>query len=375
MLSAGQFGWLQEPPLMRLVAWHSLLLVALLLGSPDAMVRAAAPPPAKVQLVTIKETIGPQGRHNAALAKVLARTVDFYGLDDPKTTLVEALDQLAKVHRLRFVINAKAFKGKDLDDWEENGICNPNAIPAMKAPLSTVLKKILARVRVASGAIYILRRDGIEITTNACWFRELGLPADTTSELVSLDLRKVRLDRALARIGVRMIDPRIEKRAGVRVTVRLHFVPQETALELLADMAGLVVVRKSGILYLTSPSNAAQLNNQGAKVVRTVKTLTSDDEPRVGDARAGLRPSGDFRKAPLNRAIAYVRDQSDVNILIDARVEKKTRARMTARLDRVPVATALELLADMAGLAVVKRANVYYITSSANAQQLRKQIP
>jgi hypothetical protein len=357
---------------MRLVVWQSLL-IALLLGSPDAMGRAAAPPPPAT--VIIKEVIGSQGRHNAALAKVLARTVDFYGLDDPKTTLVEALDQLAKVHRLRFVINAKAFKGKNLDDWEANGICYHDNIPAMRAPLSTVLKKILSRVPVPSGATYVLRRGGIEITTNAFWFRELGLPADTTSELVSLDLRKVRLDRALTRVGVRMIDPRIEKRARVQVTVRLHFVPQETALELLADMAGLVVVRKSGIFYLTSPSNAAQLNKQGAKVERTVKTLTSDDEPRVGDARAGLRPSGDVRKAPLNRAIAYVREESDVNILVDARVEKKTRARATARLDRVPVAPALELLADMAGLAVVKRANVYYITSPANAQQLRKQNP
>jgi hypothetical protein len=70
-----------------------------------------------------------------------------------------------------------------------------------------------------------------------------------------------------------------------------------------------------------------------------------------------------------------VRDESDVNVLVDPRVERKLRVRVTAHLTFAPVATALELLADMAGLAAVKKANVYYITSPANAERLKKLTP
>ena len=46
---------------------------------------------------------------------------------------------------------------------------------------------------------------------------------------------------------------------------------------------------------------------------------------------------------------------------------------VTARLANVPVDTALRVLADMAGLKVVRMENVFYITSAENAEKLEKE--
>src|SRR5262249_36156643 len=99
------------------------------------------------------------------LRDTMNKTVDFGGLDDPKTTLIEALDQLTKVHRVTFEVNERRFKYELLNDVLKPEVANPNAIPAMKTTLGTVLRKILARISVPSGATYLLRRDVIEITT------------------------------------------------------------------------------------------------------------------------------------------------------------------------------------------------------------------
>ncbi len=44
------------------------------------------------------------------LAKKLAEPVDFPGLDDPKTTLGDALELLTQKYDLRFDVNEKAFQ-------------------------------------------------------------------------------------------------------------------------------------------------------------------------------------------------------------------------------------------------------------------------
>jgi hypothetical protein len=60
-------------------------------------------------------------------------------------------------------------------------------------------------------------------------------------------------------------------------------------------------------------------------------------------------------------------------VVLDARVEDKGALKVTALLRNVPVETAVEVLADMAGLAVVQRGNVLYVTSTENAAKLLKE--
>jgi tetratricopeptide (TPR) repeat protein len=99
------------------------------------------------------------------LQEQLAKTINYLGLDDPKATLVEALEQLSKAYNVVFDINEKAFGFENVKEVGKTEVAQPNAIPPMKATLATVLRKILSRVPVPSGATWIIRRDTIEITT------------------------------------------------------------------------------------------------------------------------------------------------------------------------------------------------------------------
>jgi tetratricopeptide (TPR) repeat protein len=99
------------------------------------------------------------------LQKLLSKPVQFEGIDDPKVTLSEALDNLAKRYNLSFDINEKAFKFENVMDVAKTPITAENPVPPMHTTVSTVLRRILQRVPVPSGATYIIRRDVIEITS------------------------------------------------------------------------------------------------------------------------------------------------------------------------------------------------------------------
>jgi tetratricopeptide (TPR) repeat protein len=115
----------------------------------------------------------------------LNRTVKFQGFDDPKSTLVEALDQLSKRYDLAFDVNEKAFKFEMVPDVTKTEIAQPNPIPEMNATLGTVLRKILARIPVPSGATFLIRKDVIEITTGQFAAAEKTVRAYPVADLVT----------------------------------------------------------------------------------------------------------------------------------------------------------------------------------------------
>ena len=119
------------------------------------------------------------------LQNLLNKTIDYGGLDDPKATLIDELDRLARVYRVTFDVNEKAFKYEMLNDVLKTEIANPNAIPPMKTTLGTVLKKILARIGVPSGAMYLIRRDVIEITTGTFATAEKAVRVYPVADLVT----------------------------------------------------------------------------------------------------------------------------------------------------------------------------------------------
>jgi hypothetical protein len=189
--------------------------------------------------------------------------VDFQGIDDPKSPLVEVLDMLTVVYGITFDIIERAFKAENVDDVRKFEPANPESIPPRKSPLATVLHKILARVPVRSGAVFLIRSDHVEITTAAAVRRELGL-RNLDIKLVWEEFGDVPLDRALKDMaetaGVNVvIDNRIKKQAKAKVTASLYNVPVETAVEALARMAGLAVVMRDNVLFVTSPRNARHL--------------------------------------------------------------------------------------------------------------------
>jgi tetratricopeptide (TPR) repeat protein len=118
------------------------------------------------------------------LRDALGRTVRFDGFDDPKTTLQEALDALATRYNLQFDVNEKAFKFEGLDDVLKKEIATPNPIPAMNASIGTILRRILSRLTVQTGATFIIRRDTIEITTGQFATAEKALRVYPAGDLV-----------------------------------------------------------------------------------------------------------------------------------------------------------------------------------------------
>jgi RNA polymerase sigma factor (sigma-70 family) len=207
---------------------------------------------------------------------LLRQEIDFGGLDDPKTTLREVLDSLAKRPGLRFDVNERAFKADGLSDVLQTEIANP-AIPGMKAPLSTVLRKILERLPNPSGATFVIRKSHIRITTEDALRPDLGLPpakrdkdglvTEALGPLVWEEFSKVSLEKALRDIADAtdvnvVLDARVEDKGAIKVTARLHNVPVDNAVEVLADMGGLTVVHRGNILYVTSPENAQKLQKE-----------------------------------------------------------------------------------------------------------------
>jgi RNA polymerase sigma factor (sigma-70 family) len=239
---------------------------------PAAARKLAAAPAAKLEE---KPEPGKPGTREAELAELLKRTVDFSGWDDPKTTLIEGLDHLAKVHRVTFDVNEKAFKRAGLETVLGTLVTESNPIPPMKAPLGRVLKTALARLPV--DAVFLIRKDLIEITTLKAaraelglkenWLARMGLAAEPPLVLVWEEFRKVPLENALAALSAStganiVVDARVEEKAAAKVSARLMNVSIDNAVRVLADMAGLAVVRLENVLYVTSPENAARLKKK-----------------------------------------------------------------------------------------------------------------
>ena len=218
------------------------------------------------------------GARKPSLAEKLQQTVDFTGFDDPKVTLIEALQKLAKEHGVVFDVNEKAFKFEMLNDVLRTEIANPDPIPPMKARLALVLKKIMTRIPVPTGATWLVRRDRIEITTGYFveWevYRECSpaflVPDDEKPErysgprlpLVHPDFRKVPLSDALDALADEtdftiVLDPSVgEKMAATPVVLKGLNLPLDTAVLLLAGMADLQVVHLDNALFVTTSEKA-----------------------------------------------------------------------------------------------------------------------
>jgi hypothetical protein len=243
----------------RVAVWGLLVLLGVVAGA------WGAPAPAGAR------------ERSDELADALNRTVKFQGFEDPKTTLVEALDQLSKRYDLSFDVNEAAFKSEMLPDVLKTEIVQQSPIPEMNATLGMVLKKVLARVPAPSGATYVIRRDHIEITTGEALRKEIWgenyhgpmLP------LVRSNFEKLPLRDALRELAHQaehniVLDSAVaEEVAKTPVTAKLRNAPLDTAVRLLADMADLRTVQAANVLYVTTPDKAdalrARLNAEKPK--------------------------------------------------------------------------------------------------------------
>jgi hypothetical protein len=250
-----------------------LICAALLaLGSLLAGVRSAAPPPPGAFLAQLP------------LVDRLYQEVEFPGLDDPKTTLIEALDMMARQYRTDFVVNERAFKYEMLLDVPKTYIVETSPVPPRKARLHEVLQHVLDRVACPTGATWMMRRDHIEITTGRFLLsetRDRGIaPQGEQGEggfflprpLAQADFRKKPLSEALEQLADRtglnvILDEGVAKDKGATpVTGRLRNLPVDTAVLLLASQAGLGMAELDNVLYVTTQEKAVALGKRHAEL-------------------------------------------------------------------------------------------------------------
>jgi hypothetical protein len=270
------------------------VLAAVTLTDSPAADKPQAPPESK-----------PPAKTEPTLSDRLARRIDFAGIDDPKVTLQEALEEaldiLGKESGLSFDVNEAAFRSDMIENvWNRTIADRP--IPKMKnATVERVLRKLLSRIPAPSGTTFLVRREAIEITTGAALAAEVW-PKDYQGPrlpLVHAAFEKKPLNEALRELARQsgmnvVVDVRVTEKAKMPVTAQLLNTPLDTAVRLLADMADLKPFPLDNLLYVTTRENADRLEER----VRPKGAPEAADESESGPYRIGSGPGVRGNRGP-----------------------------------------------------------------------------
>jgi hypothetical protein len=230
----------------------------------------------------------------------LQAPVMFSGFEvDSAMTLQEALDHLADRFKLTFDVNEAAFEAEGLKDVRARPVAKKPIPKMINVRLDTLLRKFLARIPARSGATFLIRQDTIELTTTAAVRAELGregrgpLPALATAIFNDNPLDDALRELAQTTESNIVLDARVGEEAQTPVRARLENVPVDTAVRVLADMAGLESIRLDNLLYVTTRENAARLRgDQERQRPATPGTKdTSPAAPALQPSSATSRPS------------------------------------------------------------------------------------
>jgi hypothetical protein len=244
----------------------------------------------------------------------LQRLITFPGIDNPKTTLHEALDRLGKESGLVFDVNERTFKFENVMDVLKTQIADPNPIPAMEnVRADQVLDRILSRIPTPSGATWIVRKDRVEITTGQVQQAEIWeeFHQGPFYRLVHLAVKEQALADVLNDLASQadvniVLDRRVSDRARIAITFRVTNAPLDTVLRLLTEMVDLEALAVNNVIFVTTKANAQALaakvraEKEQARVKKRLQEqlMNPVDE---GDAQAisGLGPFRDNRRTIL----------------------------------------------------------------------------
>ena len=98
--------------------------------------------------------------------------------------------------------------------------------------------------------------------------------------------------------------------------------------------------------------------------------ITTDDVAMFRQMRQ--RINVDLDKVDFATALKQIARETAVNLILDSRVEKDASAKVSLQMEDVPLETAVRLLAEMANLKPVRVGNVLFVTSKANAAEMRQ---
>jgi hypothetical protein len=316
-------------------------------------------------------------KHFQRIAKLLDTPVDLKALQGQEVVFKEAIvvlhDLLAQRDgELNVLVNADAFKEENPDapDIYDTKIKFP-ALPK-QLPAGEALLFMLAQVPT-NNATFLVKRDYLEVTTVS-----RASPAALLATRVLARFDKTPLEDALMDLADQtgatiILDARIAEKARVPVSANLrNTITLEGAVRLLTGMTELQMTVDDDIIFITEKKAKA----------------------------AGPKTTLEFRKRRIDRALEELADWANVTIVLDPDIEMPdlgpgglTRRRagavafeqplrgglppsesmlVTAKLrPNVSPEAAVRVLADMVGLAVMAKDNLYYVTTPEKAQALR----
>jgi len=201
------------------------------------------------------------------LAAKLSKSIS---LKDPiDATLDLALTELADLHGLagKILIDVPAFKAAGIEDVKA---ANVKLDKLTDVKLGTVVGALLKQVE----GTCLVRDTHIIVTTRAARRAELGERDDDAEAairdavpLVRMTFTDTPLRKALEELATRfdrtiLIAPQAAEKADTAVTAKLVNVPLDHAVELLADMSDLAIVKKGNVLYVTTTERADKIKSQ-----------------------------------------------------------------------------------------------------------------
>ncbi len=109
--------------------------------------------------------------------------------------------------------------------------------------------------------------------------------------------------------------------------------------------------------------------NLSFAVVGDTVVISSEDMAMFRQMRQ--RVNVDLEKVEFARALRQIARETATNLVVDARVAKDAQTPVSLQMEDVPLETAVRLMAEMVNLKPVRVGNALFVTSKANAAEMR----
>jgi hypothetical protein len=206
---------------------------------------AVAPSPLPAAPAAPEKAVSPIDKLHTALDKTITLKIE-------RQPLSVAVDMLREKSKINFVLDSLTIQ--QMLGFTPDQPPSPVEANLKDVKVRTALRTILSPYSLSFACI----GDTVVITTeDMAMLRQMR-------QRVNLDLSKVEFAAALKSLSRDtatnlILDTRVEKEAKAPVSIQLEDVPLETAVRLLAEMAGLKPVRVGNVLFVTKKETANEM--------------------------------------------------------------------------------------------------------------------
>jgi hypothetical protein len=172
--------------------------------------------------------------------------------------------------------------------------------------------------------------------------------------------------------SVEIIDQPLELAvAQVHEQTKVNFVLDRLTIQQMSidPSSAAVNLRLQNVKWKTALRTLLGQYNLSYAIVGETVIITSEEQAMLRQMRQ--RVSVDLDRVQMGAALKQLAKDTSTNLIVDARALKEAQTPVTLQLEDVPLETAVRLVAEMAGLKPVRVGNVLFVTTKANAAEMR----